>query len=314
MRLLLFNPETEYALASGASFYTPPIRVEKLRKELQLLPEAWAEKDDYILVDDVSLLASKCRLVDWNMLESLFEEKPELKIEPWGWNPALIRRFKDNGVPEHYLPDDQQMTFIRNLAHRRTTVTLNTLWNNYIGKDFKVEVPVELKSEDACMGFYYENPGCWMKAPWSSSGRGVINTSADMTEELVRQWCHGILRRQGSVMGETGADRLADYATEWQLDQGQAIYLGLSSFNTSNRGKYISNQRKSQKEMIEDFDAVSLIRHQEVVHTQKNILEKVFAGYQGLLGVDMLIERNGKIRPFVEVNLRRTMGMLYIDS
>lgn len=153
-----------------------------------------------------------------------------------------------------------------------------------------------------------------MKAPWSSSGRGVINTSADMTEELVRQWCHGIVRRQGSVMGETGADRLADYATEWRIVQGQAVYLGLSSFKTSNRGKYICNARRRQSVMIKEFDVVSSICHESVVNMQKSILEKVFAGYEGLLGVDMLIERNGRIRPFVEVNLRRTMGMIYIES
>ncbi len=53
MKLLLFNPETEYALASGASFYTPPASVEQLRHGLQLLPSSWAGADDYSLVDDV---------------------------------------------------------------------------------------------------------------------------------------------------------------------------------------------------------------------------------------------------------------------
>lgn len=66
--------------------------------------------------------------------------------------------------------------------------------------------------------------------------------------------------------------------------------------------------------MIHDFNLISSICHETVVNTQKSILEKVFADYDGLLGVDMLIERNGRIRPFVEVNLRRTMGMIYIDS
>ncbi len=314
MRILLFNPETEYALASGASFYTPPASVERLRKELQLLPEAWAENDDYILVDDAASLSSKCRLVQWDMLEMLFDQHPDISIEPWGWNPALIRRLKDSGVPRHALPTEEQMSLIRNLAHRRTTVKLNNLWNETVEKDFAVAVPVELFSEEECLEFYHSNKGCWMKAPWSSSGRGVINTSADMTEELVRQWCHGIIRRQGSVMGETGADRMSDYATEWRIIDGHAYYLGLSSFSTSNRGKYIGNSKLSQREMIKMFDGISSLSHEDVVKWQKTIIEKVFAGYDGLLGVDMIIEKNGSLLPFVEVNLRRTMGMLYIDS
>ncbi len=153
-----------------------------------------------------------------------------------------------------------------------------------------------------------------MKAPWSSSGRGVINTAADMTPVLVEQWCRGIIRRQGSVMGETGADRIADFATEWRISTGEAHFLGLSSFSTSNRGKYISNVAISQEEMKSRFDSISSITIEKVISIQKSILEDVLKGYEGLCGVDMLIERGGKLRPFVELNLRRTMGMLYCQE
>lgn len=172
MKLLLFNPETEYALASGASFYTPPARVEKVRKDGQLLPEAWANKDDIILVDDIKTLQSDNRLVEWDMLGSLFSEFPDLMIEPWGWNPALIRRLLDHGVPESKLPDKTRMNRIRELAHRRTTVGLNKMWNNLADLAYRADIPQELTSIDGCMEYYRSNPGCWMKAPWSSSGRG----------------------------------------------------------------------------------------------------------------------------------------------
>ena len=310
MRLLLFNPETEYALASGASFYTPPARVERMRKELQLLPEAWADKDDFILVDDPQGLVSRCRLVAWQSLELLFKEYPDLMVEPWGWNPALIRRLSDCGVPSDRLPSAVDMARIRGLAHRRTTIACNMMWNEAVGIGLAVDVPSELFSIEDCMAFSHGNPGCWFKAPWSSSGRGVINTAADMTDVLVGQWCRGILRRQGSVMGESGADRLADYATEWRIVSGEVRFIGLSSFSTSSRGKYISNDSISQQEMKDRFDAVSQLPIIEVTDLQKEILGKVLIGYEGLCGVDMLVERSGRLRPFVELNLRRTMGML----
>ncbi|MDE6560319.1 MAG: hypothetical protein K2K75_02950 [Muribaculaceae bacterium] len=312
MRLLLFNPETEYALASGASFYTPPARVEKLRREMQLLPEAWAQPEDMILVDDASHLKSKFKLAEWNMLEDLMSKYPDLIIEPWGWNQALVRKLLDHGVPSDRLPDDSVISRIRELAHRRTTVLLTSLWNEKVDMDFKTDVPVELESIELCMDFYRDNPGCWLKAPWSSSGRGVINTSADMTPELVEQWCRGIIRRQGSVMGETGADRVADYATEWLMRHGRAEYLGLSSFSTSNRGKYIANNMMNQALMCEKFNSQSILDIDTVITVQKTILEHILRGYDGLFGVDMIVEKSGKLRPFVEVNLRRTMGMIHI--
>ncbi|MDE7408550.1 MAG: hypothetical protein K2N09_00850 [Muribaculaceae bacterium] len=311
MRLLIFNPETEYALASGASFYTPPARVERLRRELQLLPEVWAAPGDRILVDDTESLSSCFPLVTWGELASLFKEFPDIVIEPWGWNPALVRRFLDSGVPSEYLPDTETIARIRALAHRRTTIALNNLWNETVDSGFRVDVPSELHSIEECMFYYKANPGCWMKAPWSSSGRGVINTAADMNDMLVEQWCRGILRRQGSVMGETGAVRKADYATEWRMSSGELYFIGLSSFSTSNRGKYISNDPISQVDMKERFNAISLIPIDEVVANQKVILQEILKGYDGLFGVDMIIQHDGRIRPFVELNLRRTMGMLH---
>lgn len=314
MRLLLFNPETEYALASGAYFYTPPASVEQLRIENQLLPENWAEHDDVILVDDPAMLSSRFRLVSWNELGILFNEYPQIEIDPWGWNPALIRRLIDCGVPADRVPDHDRISLISSLAHRRTTIYLNSSWNKKVDEALTVSVPAELTSIEECMDYYRNNPGCWMKAPWSSSGRGVINTAADMSEILVEQWCRGILRRQGSVMGEIGATRMADFATEWKMCAGEACYLGLSSFTTSNRGKYISNESLSQQEMIAHFNSLSSIAIDEVINIQKEILQEKLNGYEGPLGVDMLIEIDGHLLPFIEVNLRHTMGMVALKG
>lgn len=115
-------------------------------------------------------------------------------------------------------------------------------------------------------------------------------------------------------MGETGADKTADYATEWRLERGEAHYLGLSSFSTSNRGKYVCNRRLKQGQMAEEFNQMCQIRIERVIKIQKPILEEVYSGYDGLLGVDMMVERDGALRPFVEVNLRRTMGMVYLNN
>lgn len=312
MRLLYFNPEAEYALASGASFYTPPAVVESMRRANQLLPEKWAAPGDIILVDDAENLNSDFCLVDWYMLKRLFEENSDIVVDPWGWNKALVRKFLDHDVPASSLPDESTLEMIRQLAHRRTTIALNNKWNEMVGERYWIDLPVELFSETECVDFLRGHTGCWMKAPWSSSGRGVINTAADMSEEQVRQWCRGIIRRQGSVLAEIGAIRIADFATEWSVESGVAHYLGLSCFKTSNRGKYVSNEMLPQSLLISRFNEISQIRLDSVVEIQKDIIENTFKTYTGPLGVDVLIEADGLLRPFVEVNLRRTMGMLSI--
>lgn len=310
MRLLYFNPETEYALASGASFYTPPASVCALRHAGRLLPEKWALTGDCILVDNLDGLVSPFRLVDWSMLADLFAAHPDTVVDPWGWNPALHRKFIDAGVPVSSLPDISYVRHVRDLAHRRTTIQLNSQWNRHVAAADMVEIPVELHSEDECLDFVSRNRGCWLKAPWSSSGRGVINTAADMADVQIRQWCHGIIRRQGSVVAETAADKVADFATEWIIGCNGASYIGLSSFNTSNRGKYIANDECPQSILVSRFNSLCRIPLREVLALQSKIIGSVLDGYRGPLGVDMIVCSDTSLRPFVEVNLRHTMGML----
>lgn len=313
MRLLYFNPETEYALASGASFYTPPSAVCALRHACRLLPEKWALPGDFILVDSFDGLVSDFALVDWSMLNALFSSYPDILVDPWGWNPALLRKFLDAGVPASCLPAKSYVMRVRELAHRRTTIELNSRWNMLVSSADRVGIPRELFAVDECMDFVARNRGCWLKAPWSSSGRGVINTAADMEDVQIGQWCSGIIRRQGSVMAETAADKIADFATEWMIGIDGASYLGLSSFNTSNRGKYLSNDVSPQSVLVGKFDRICRIPLRKVISLQKVILESVLAGYSGPVGVDMIVCSDTSLRPFVEVNLRRTMGMLAIS-
>ena len=68
----------------------------------------------------------------------------------------------------------------------------------------------------------------------------------------------------------------------------------------------------NQASMRAKFDSQSKLDIATVISIQKMILEHVLTGYEGLFGVDMIVEGSGKLRPFVEVNLRRTMGMIHI--
>ena len=51
----MFNPESDYALAAGREYYTPPSQVVELRKNLSLIPAVYASEGDIILLLDRGL-------------------------------------------------------------------------------------------------------------------------------------------------------------------------------------------------------------------------------------------------------------------
>ena len=48
MRLLVFNPENDMALASGLSGYTAPEAIERYSRSQWMLPRLWAGEDDLV--------------------------------------------------------------------------------------------------------------------------------------------------------------------------------------------------------------------------------------------------------------------------
>ena len=64
MKLHIFNPEHDIALASNLANFTAPHAGRQLRANLGFLPALWAADGDAVLVDDV---ASAERL--WNVTD-----------------------------------------------------------------------------------------------------------------------------------------------------------------------------------------------------------------------------------------------------
>ena len=156
-----------------------------------------------------------------------------------------------------------------------------------------------------------------LKAPWSSSGRGV---------RFVEQWpsanvmgfARNVIARQGSIIVEPCYERVMDFAMEFVADgMGMAEYRGLSLFHTVN-GAYVGNLLASEEEKWQ-----TLAQHVDpaALHQVRKVVEKVVGEwcrdcYDGPFGVDMMVVRQRQgfaLHPCVEVNLRRTMGHVALD-
>lgn len=301
--LHIYNPETEYALASGSPYYTLPESVRKLRMSKARLPEMYADPGDAILLMDgvdpqpdrssAFTLLTPGMDVDWSLYAA----------SPWGWN-AQIACFLNAYCPSlQGIPSEERITRLRHLAHRRTTICFLTAYGTH-----GVTLPLEFSDYDSAVAYYHEHPHIFLKAPWSSSGRGVMRTD-DLKPMHVEPWMRGIIRSQGSVMVEPIYDKALDCATEWYMHDGKAKFIGVSVFEASGRGKY---HRNIDADQLALWNIIGVLTP-EVIDRQRHALQTVIStDYDGPIGIDMLVTGAGTLHPCVELNLRHTMGSILI--
>lgn len=322
--LHIFNPEHDLALAVGRGPYTPPKEIIELRGNLSLLPAKYAVNGDFILLPSEISLHEINRLPYFPLAVSKglqFLTKDNLKdvsseisrISPWGWDLPLLNYLRDCGLEPALLPSEQTVDKIRTLSHRRTSIPFRKLISNLLNEEL-INPAQELFSEHEVKEFLETCSPAYFKAPWSSSGRGIV-VSDHISPKGLEEWTHGVIKKQGSVIAEPKWDRTFDFATEWDLDSGKAIFKGLSVFEVSSRGKYHKNIDASQEDLRKLIIKNAPEFSEKVLLAQKYALEELIApDYQGPLGIDMFADSKGRINYCVEINLRLTMGYINISG
>lgn len=316
--LFVFNPEHDLALGVGKGPYTPPSEILRIRHDLTLLPAIYAGNSDFILIpadiEDEALPSfphfNEVKRKNISLLRpaDVSAHIDEIReVYPWGWDHAIVRELEDAGIPRKVMPRPEFIEKVRSLSHRRTTIPFRNMLYRLLDKP-EINPAHEIFLENEIEPFLSCHPVSFFKAPWSSSGRGIV-VSDHISGKGLTEWAHGIIRRQGSIIAEPAWDKTLDFATEWLIKDHKAYFMGLSVFFASSRGKYHGNIRASQKELA------SLIRekapefNEDIIEAQKKALEVMIAPfYFGPLGIDMLADSRGLINACVEINLRMTMG------
>jgi len=314
MKLHVFNPEHDLALAANLSNFTAPFAGRQLRADLGFIPAVWAGNDDYILVDDVKQAEEAYGQLcyELGLKPKRFVEKSQLcrlyinKVEPWGWDLALRSFLQRYGV--NAVPTEDEIATIRDLSHRRQTVKLLS--------ELQMKGVIGVSQEAFSIGDVRQLQNFYrhvvVKAPWSSSGRGVrfIENAIDCYQE---RWINNVIEKQGSAMVEPYYNKVMDFGMEFESDgEGHVSYLGLSLFHTTN-GAYTGNLiaiEEDKRKVISSYISDKLVDC--VKKKICDCLGEVFCGkYKGPFGVDMMVvaDNNGfLLHPCVEINLRRTMG------
>lgn len=322
MTLHVFNPEHDLALASGLSNFTAPHAGRRLRADLGYLPALWAGADDCVLVEHVGQARQAwgrlrarvggrpCQFVDKSQLGRLDISR----VEPWGWDLPLRSSLIRHGVSPGACASEAEIADIRQCSHRRMAVRVQ--------ERLRMVPSVEVSSLEAVSRLLTPDSSSpsllVIKAPWSSSGRGVRFVDSAHFDHF-RGWIANVIRQQGSVMVEPYRPKVKDFGMEFEMQpDGMANYLGLSLFTTHN-GAYAGNVIASEddkRDMISRYvpaSSVDIVRA-KVMDALREVLGR---RYVGPLGVDMMIVSHPSvdgflIHPCVEINLRRTMGHVAI--
>lgn len=318
--VFIFNPETEIILGLDRDSYTPNRNVMHFRNRLALLPALYAGEGDIIAVDEENVDISSLPLYDIAKLKNLDIVKikglgkwisisNDIRISPWGWNKEIVKRFQRAGIDSDLLPSSDQLNLLRNLAHRKVTADFFEIY----GSEFpSISTPRALESLKDLEIFLERNRDFCLKAPWSSSGRGVI-FSDSFDKRKILDWAANVIRTQGAVMAEQRYEVALNFASEWETDKNGVRFIGLSFFDASKGGNYMGNILKPQIE-IAKYIREHASWSDSILEMQREFIEsKIRPAYSGLLGIDMFSTEKGAVNPCVEINMRRTMGHVAIE-
>ncbi len=321
-KLYYFNPGHEGAILSSSPYYTPPANMVNLQNDLAYLSAWYAKPTDFVLLQaELPLqfkkyLSENLRPIAQGFTETNLDRSLE-DIHLWGISPQSINYFERLGDKYHLqfkLP--RWKDELRQLSSRETAKRCLTDLCKIIPSISIDIIPDFYTNLDDIANTVREKPYQFLaKAPYSSSGRGLLWLPVGELTQTERQILQGILNKQKIVSIEKALDKKLDFAMEFILEDNNIHFEGYSLFETNNKGAYQANYIGSQKNIIEKLKV--FIDHTLLEEVKKQLLkiiqEKFGEFYSGCIGVDMMVyQENGeyKLHPCVEINVRDNMGLL----
>lgn len=333
MKLHIFNPWHDEALAANRSHFIPAEKLRILGETLGHLPQWWKAHEDEILIIPQHFRLTPPASGFWEQVE---------QIEAWGWDLLLCHLLRKMGCPTSLLPSATRIAQWRQLSSRATcTQTLQWIHTNKT-KLLPQEFAALLLP---CQSFFCHNMAevasalnhcqhkVMVKRPWSSSGRGVFPLRKPPTPKDTSRIAK-CLREQQGIEIQSLEVRLLDFAMEFYCHHATMVdYEGLSCFLTQEGGSYQANILASQSQLMtylhQQWQAkqhmwqatqcpsatLPQIGHSQFVtflqtlaHFLQQALQYFVAPYYtGPVGVDLMLCPMG-VHPCVEINLRNTMG------
>jgi hypothetical protein len=331
-----FNPTCEYAVGNGQPSWQPNLLLQKMEEDLGALPLYFARQKDIVLVKKMppEQFISRMKNFGFKVPEffpvqqigrnKTFAGRPKNRLLPWGWSPAAHRLLEP-------LKHSCSAEFMKSPV-AKWKAGLRDLYSRKFAREILVSLLQELPSEfmiqnhmlpEVCTSVKQieELQSRWgkimVKAPWSSSGRGLQPLTKTPVVPKVREKLQGIINDQAYAMAEPLLNKQLDMALLFELHKGKVQYLGVSRFFTDRKGRYEGNYLNGWPSEINSAVVKSAEMMLQLLPVPvASVVEagKLANSYEGNFGVDTLIftdtEGVVRINPCLELNLRLTMGLL----
>ncbi|MDR0834345.1 MAG: hypothetical protein LBN93_09230 [Candidatus Symbiothrix sp.] len=349
-----FNPGHEAAVLNGSKYYQAPTNHVRMQRELAFLPVWYANPEDFVLVHEPVLpnflqeitAFCECRSIACNAptlipLDKLAENVNWLSNQPvdiWGISPQachFLAQLSEKYQLNWQIPEWKDN--YRTLGSRQTGQTVLSTLIEHIPEIDKNLLPQFYTSLDEIEQTVVQSTHKLVaKAPYSSSGKGLVWLPPGKIAQSERQILKGMLRKQSTVSLERALDKRMDFSMHFEItpdsgglrvpesSSGQARlrhpamtvrFIGYSLFQTNAKGAYEKSLLLSQKAMnkrLTEFISGDLL--EKVKDRLLQIIEQIYTPhYQGNIGIDMLIYLDDdqlKLHPCVEINMRKSMGYL----
>lgn len=337
--IYLYNPTCEYAVANSTASWQPNSLLQKMEADLATLPMFLANAKDHVLVDELpgaTFLEEICQLhftpphfIEKKkvLTQQKYAEVPKNRLMPWGWSPAVHKlllplknscsaEFKRSPVFEwkseyrNYYSKKYALGILRRMLEEFPDSTF--IEKNHIAAvcTSKTEIEERLKIWGQLM----------IKAPWSSSGRGLQRITKTPVHEKVWEKLLGIVNEQGYAIVEPLLDKQLDIAFQFYLESGRVSFLGISNFSTDEKGQYQGNHLNGLPDSLNpEIRQFAEELPQKIVEPLLHILgsSELAKNYEGNFGVDALVfrDKRGELRvnPCLEINVRQNMGLLSLQ-
>lgn len=316
-KLWMFYPENDVALASGLSRFTAPKNAVALRRDCSFLLRWIASEGDVVIHSDVNGHFERSAMDLFGLEGKRFSVydigRSDYGLRPWGWSAASRELLNRSGIPLSALPSDHALERLRQLSHRRISIEIGS---RLAAAGIAIPpMPAEVFSAEELQRLLLRGERLMIKAPWSSSGRGVVDSTSLKSDELLRRIA-GIIRRQGSVVVEKHLECVENFAMLFDVAGSKARFIGLSVFENRNGAAYSGNivapQSVLRQRLTSVIEATAL---DNISCTLENVLSELIGkNYEGYCGVDMMLynadDGETRIAPCIELNLRMTMGIV----
>ena len=321
MRTPLFvcNIGHEVALEAGDPLhYTPPRIIRQMRSALWSLPlwatPLWLEDTTWWVHPFGKNLSPY--LTDRELSHIAKDGVGDAEITLWGHERGLAHSLAklygiSAGEACSELPQELMPCWTRATSVRFFESYSSVPWRSRVAMITEIGALAELLTHGPCL----------VKLPFSSSGRGLwrINQLDNQLEETLRK----LLKRHRTLLVEPLLDKQQDYGAEYYINkEGEVQFVGLCAFETDDQGRYLESLCQDPEETLRQLadslnDPDEL--HQALEQHRAYLSREVAPYYQGPVGIDLLTYRTDTLspslalHPWVEINLRYTMGHYALD-